>query len=65
MPSKKRGLGLRRVITINDYLLAKLIWRWHQEQGDWRDIWNDKYNRENLRFSLSLSNEMSKGDFEI
>ena len=61
IPINKEGLGLRRVLTMNDSLLAKLIRRWHQEEGECRDIWNDKYNRENLGFNLFLSNEVSQG----
>ena len=38
-------------------MLAHLIWRWHKEEGEWRDIWNDKYNRENQDLKLFLSNE--------
>ena len=47
MPLNKGGLGLGRVTTMNDSLLAKLLWRWHKEEGEWKDIWNNKYNREN------------------
>lgn len=55
MPIKKGGLGLIRVITMNDSLLAKLLWQWHQEDGEWRDIWNNKYNKDNQGFNLFLS----------
>ena len=57
MPFDKGGLGLRRFSSMNDSLLAKLIWRWHKEEGEWRDIGNDKYNRENQDLKLFLSNE--------
>ena len=61
MPLNKGGLGLRRVTTMNDSLLAKLLWRWHKEEGEWRNIWDDKYNRENHNFNQFLNNELVQG----
>lgn len=61
MPFNKGGLGLRRVTTMNDYLLSKLLWRRHKEEGEWRGIWNDKYNRENQDLKHFLNNETFQG----
>ena len=65
MPYNKGGLGLRRVTTMNDSLLAKLLWRWHKEEGERRDIWTDKYNRENHNLNHLLNNESVQGGFMI
>ena len=65
MPINKGGLGLRRVMTMNDSLISKIIFTWHQEKGECRDTCNDKYNRENLGFNPFLSNEVSQGCSKI
>lgn len=38
MPYKKGGLGLRRVTSMNDYLMEKMLWRWQKENGEWKNI---------------------------
>ena len=58
MPRKKGGFGLRRVTSMNDLLLAKLLWRWHKEDGEWKNIWNDKYNFDNSDFYHFLNNNV-------
>ena len=50
IPRGKGGLGLQRISTMNELLLAKLLWRWHKEEGKWRNIWADKYNRDHFDF---------------
>ena len=61
MSLNKGGLGLRRVTTMNEFLLAKLLWRWHKEEGEWRNIWVEKYNRDNYNFNQFLHNDLVQG----
>ncbi len=34
IPKGKGGLGLQRISFMNELLLAKLLWRWHKEEGE-------------------------------
>lgn len=61
-PIKKGGLGLRKVNEMNDFLLAKLIWRLFNDSGEWKDIWANKYNLENKCFhNFLLSDNVQSG----
>ena len=61
MPFYKGGLGLRRVTIMNDSLFAKLLCRWHKDEGEWCDIWKDKCNRENQDLNHFLNNKTFQG----
>ena len=61
MPLNKGGLGLIRVTTMNEFLLAKLLWRWHKEEGEWKNIWANKYNKNNINFNQFLQNDLEQG----
>ena len=61
MPFEKGGLGLRRITTMNKFLLAKLLWRWHKEEGEWKNIWVDKYNRDNYEINHFLNIDLEQG----
>ena len=61
MPQKKGGLGLRRVSAMNDFLLAKFLWRWHKDLGEWKNIWTNKHNRDNFDFFHFLNSDVRQG----
>ena len=65
MPYKKGGLGLRRISSMNDFLMAKLLWRWYHEDGEWKNIWNDKYNFLNLDLFHYLYDNVDQGGSTI
>lgn len=41
--------------------MAKLSWRWHKEDGEWKNIWNDKYNFDNFDFYHFLNSNVDQG----
>ena len=46
---------------MNEFLLAKLLWRWHKEEGEWKNIWVGKYNRDHYDFNHFLNSELEQG----
>ena len=50
---------------MNDFLLAKLIWRLFNDSSEWKDIWNNKYNLENNCFHNFLLSEDLQGGSKI
>lgn len=46
---------------MNYFLMAKLLWRWDKESGEWKNIWNDKYNFENLDLYYFLNINVEQG----
>ena len=65
IPKGKGGLGLQRISTMNELLLAKLLWRWHREDGEGRNIWDNKYNRDHTDFLHFLSSKDAQGGSQI
>lgn len=45
-PIRKGGLRLRRIRDMNEFLMAKQIWRGYNTQGEWKLIWDNKYKRQ-------------------
>ena len=50
---------------MNDFLLSRLIWRLYNEDGEWKDIWNDKQNNQNQGFNLFLGSQDTQEGFVI
>lgn len=61
MPLNKGGLGLRRITIMNELLLAKLLWRWHKEEGECKNIQADKQNRDNHDLNHLLHIDLEQG----
>lgn len=61
IPKGKGGIGLRRISIMNELLLAKLLWRWHKEEGEWRNIWDFKYNWDGFDFKHFLLSNIDQG----
>ena len=62
---KKRGFWLRKISNMNDFLLGNLICRLYNDEGEWKDIWNNKYNMENKSFIFFLSSDDIEGGLVI
>ena len=50
---------------MNDLLMEKLLWRWHKEVGEWKNIWTDKYNIDNFDFYHFLNSNIDQGEYMI
>ena len=50
---------------MNELLLAKLLWRWHKEEGEWRNIWDFKYNWDDFDFKHFLLFDFDQGGSQI
>jgi hypothetical protein len=64
-PVEKGGLGLRKVSEMNDFLMAKLLWRLFKDKGEWKEIWTNKYNWEKKSFNQFLSSNNMQGGSAI
>ena len=65
IPKGKGGLGFWRLSFMNELLMVKLIWRWHKEEGEWRNIWDFKYNWDDFDFKHFLLSNSNQGGSQI
>ena len=50
---------------MNELLLAKLLWRWHKEEGEWKNIWDFKYNWDGFDFKHFLLSKIDQEGSQI